>query len=265
MTGPGRRSAVAGCSLLLAAGLAVGGCGGSTSSSGTASACPAKTGKAVTASNPVAPSGKPAPGWTRPGADLANTRDVASAITSANVSKLGVAWTVPLHTSLSHTDGAYATTPVIVNGVVYVQDLQSNVMAAVNDLALPASPTGYTAGVAADLTAVEKAAGEMVAVNQDTGAVEWDTPIPSSPYGAATVTNDLVFTTTFHGDLVALNAGTGQILLKTPMSAGSNAPVAVDGDYVIAGAGASLVPSQQRMIIAYKLGATGKLPDTVGS
>ena len=94
-----------------------------------ASACPAKTGKAVTASSPVTPTGKPAAGWTLPGADLANTRDVASAITSANVSKLGVAWTVPLHTSLSHTDGAYATTPVIVNGVVYVQDLQSNVMA----------------------------------------------------------------------------------------------------------------------------------------
>ena len=74
-----------------------------------------------------------------------------------------------------------------------------------------------------------------------------------------------VFTTTFHGDLFALDAGTGKILLKTPLSAGTNAPVAVDGDYVIAGAGVSLVPSQQRMIIAYKLGATGKLPDTVGS
>jgi hypothetical protein len=121
------------------------------------------------------------------------------------------------------------------------------------------------AGVAADLAAVEKAGGEMVAVNQDTGAVEWDTPLPSSPYGAATVTNDVVFTTTFRGDLYALDAGTGKILLKTPLSAGTNAPVAVDGDYVIAGAGASLVPSQQRMIIAYKLGATGKLPDTVGS
>ena len=141
----------------------------------------------------------------------------------------------------------------------------STTFAAVNDLALPASQTGYTAGVAADLAAVEKAAGEMVAVNQDTGTVEWDTPIPSSPYGAATVTNDVVFTTTFHGDLFALDAGTGKILLKTPLSAGTNAPVAVDGDYVIAGAGASLVPSQQRMIIAYKLGATGKLPDTVGS
>jgi hypothetical protein len=90
-------------------------------------------------------------------------------------------------------------------------------------------------------------------------------PLPSSPYGAATVTNDVVFTTTFHGDLYALDGGTGKILLKTPPSAGTNAPVAVDGDYVIAGAGASLVPSQQRMIIAYKLGATGKLPDTVSS
>ena len=128
MTGPGRRSAVAGLSLLLAAGLAVSGCGSSGSTSAT-SACPAKTGKAVTATSPVAATGKPAAGWTLPGADLANTRDVASAITSTNVAKLGVAWTVPLRTSTSHTDGAYATTPVIVNGVVYVQDLQSNVMA----------------------------------------------------------------------------------------------------------------------------------------
>jgi outer membrane protein assembly factor BamB len=79
------------------------------------------------------------------------------------------------------------------------------------------------------------------------------------------VTNDIVLTTTFHGDLYAFDAGTGKILLKTPLSPGTNAPVAVDGDYVIAGAGVSLVPTQKRMIIAYKLGATGKLPDTVGA
>ena len=88
-------------------------------------------------------------------------------------------------------------------------------------------------------------------------------PLPSSPYGAATVTNDVVLTTTFHGDLYALDAATGAILFKTPMSAGSNAPVAVDGDYVIAGAGAALSSTQRDLIIAYKLGATGKLPDTV--
>ena len=119
--------------------------------------------------------------------------------------------------------------------------------------------------MAADFAAVNHATGEMVAVSQDTGTIEWDTPLPSSPYGAATVTNDVVLTTTFHGDLYAFDAGTGKILLKTPLSTGTNAPVAVDGDYVIAGAGASLVPAQKRMIIAYKLGATGKLPDTVGS
>ncbi len=90
-------------------------------------------------------------------------------------------------------------------------------------------------------------------------------PAAASPYGAATVTNDVVFTTTFHGNLYALDATTGAILVKTAMSAGSNAPVAVDGDYVIAGAGAALTSTQRNMIIAYKLGATGKLPDTVGS
>jgi alcohol dehydrogenase (cytochrome c) len=141
----------------------------------------------------------------------------------------------------------------------------STTFAAVNDLALPASPAGFTVSPASDFHAVENAVGEMVAVNQDTGTVIWDTPLPSSPYGAATVTNDIVFTTTFKGDLYALDATTGAILFKTPMSAGSNAPVAVDGDYVIAGAGARLSTTQRNMIIAYKLGATGKLPDTVGS
>ena len=142
----------------------------------------------------------------------------------------------------------------------------STTFAAVNDFALPASPTGFTGSVASQVQALYSAVGEMVAVNQDTGAVIWDTPLPSSPYGAATVTNDVVFTTTFKGYLYAFDATTGAILFKTPMSAGSNAPVAVDGEYVIAGAGAAALSSAQRnLIIAYKLGATGKLPDTVGS
>ena len=39
---------------------------------------------------------------------------------------------------------------------------------------------------------IPKATGEMVAVNQDTGKIEWDDKLPSSPYGAATVTNNVV-------------------------------------------------------------------------
>src|SRR5215469_3664007 len=546
----GRRPALAGAALVVAAGL-IAGCSGSGSSSPSTLACPSKRAATVTGTAPPA-TGRPAAGWTQPDADLASTRYVASGITSANVSKLGVAWTMPLTMSTAHTDGAYATTPVIVDGVVYVQDLDSNVFAislatgkvlwthdydspnggpdgvnvvggvvyaatakaavaleaatgaqlwsrtligndhegiamapgyshgtvyvstvpanvttqygaggegilwalngktgtpewswnqvqnlwgnpgvnsggglwytpsfdaqgnvyigvanpapifgtkseplgssrpgpdlytdsvvklspagkllwyyqltphdlydwdlqnppvlttangrpvviaggkagimieldaqtgkllwqrpvgghdghendgvltehvtptshdplpakyclepslyggmltqlasngstafaAVNDFALPASPTGFTGSIASQIQALETAVGELVAVNQNTGTVIWDTPLPSSPYGAATVTNDVVFTTTFKGYLYALDATTGAILFKTPMSARSNAPVAVDGDYVIAGAGAAQPGTQRNLVIAYKLGATGKLPDTVGS
>ena len=544
-----RKVTSTGASLLLAAGLAVGGCSGGSSSS-AAPACSAKPGPAVTASGPLPPAaGKPAAGWTLPGADLANTRDVASAITGSDVAKLGVAWTVPLKTS-AHTDGAYATTPVVVNGVVYVQDLLSNVLAislatgkvlwthtynspnggpdgvnvaggvvygATNHAAfaldaatgsqlwsrtligndhegidmtpgynhgtvyvstVPVNPTvgeylgggkatlwalnaatgapewswdevqdlwgnpdinsgggqwyapsfdaqgnlylgvanpgplfgqryplgssrpgpdlytdsvvklsprgrllwyyqltphdlydwdlqdppvlttahgrpvvidGGKAGILIELdaqtgkllwkrpvgghnghdddglltegarpasrlalpgqvnvepgafggietqlasngsttftavndlpfiyksesgpyvtslsalkSALVKATGEMVAVNQDTGTVEWDDRLPSTPYGAATVTNDVVFTTTFSGDLYAFDAATGKILLRKPLSAGTNAPVTVDGDYVIAGADVAAPSLGRQLIIAYKLGAKGTLPD----
>jgi outer membrane protein assembly factor BamB len=159
----------------------------------------------------------------------------------------------------------YCLEPSIYGGILtQLASNGSSTFAAVNDLALAASPAGYTGSPAAVIKAVITAPGEMVAVNQDTGTVEWDTPLPSSPYGAATVTNDVVITTTFHGYLYALDAATGAVVFKTPMSAGSNAPVAVDGDYVIAGAGAPQSTEQQPMIIAYKLGGTGKLPDTVG-
>src|ERR1700726_3703626 len=122
-----RRPAVAGAALVIAAALIAGGCSSSSSSS-SALACPSKHGTAVTGSAPAG-TGRPAAGWTQPDADLASTRYVASAITSTNVSKLGGAWAVPLTMSAAHTDGAYATTPVIVNGVVYVQDLDSDVFA----------------------------------------------------------------------------------------------------------------------------------------
>jgi outer membrane protein assembly factor BamB len=64
----------------------------------------------------------------------------------------------------------------------------------------------------------------------------------------------------FHGDLYALNAATGAVLLRTPMSAGSNAPVTIDGDYVITGAGAPLYGQQKSLIIAYKLGGARQAP-----
>jgi alcohol dehydrogenase (cytochrome c) len=148
-------------------------------------------------------------------------------------------------------------TPLASNG--------STVFAAVVDLPVPMSVKGVAESGKAFTASIAAGTGEMVAVNQDTGKIEWDVKLPSSPYGAATVTNDVVFTTTYSGYLYAFNAATGAILLKTPLSSGSNAPVAVDGDFVIAGAGVqTLAHHRKQLIIAYKLGATGRLPDTVG-
>src|SRR5450755_2627246 len=129
-----QRPAAAGLTLLVAAGLAVGGCSSKSSSSSTAS-CFAKNAATGTAGS--APGGPANPavaaGWTLPGGNLANTRDVASPITSSNVTTLGVAWCVPVEsTGKTHAAGianGYATTPVVVNGVVYTQDQESNVMA----------------------------------------------------------------------------------------------------------------------------------------
>ena len=147
-------------------------------------------------------------------------------------------------------------TPLASNGSV--------VYAAVNDV--PFSMTNIAPAESGKTFAasIAKGTGEMVAVNQDTGKIIWDDKLPSSPYGAATVTNDVVFTTTYSGYLYAFNATTGAILLRTPLSSGSNAPVAVDGDYVLVGAGLPSLTNHHQLIIAYKLGATGKLPDTVG-
>ncbi len=141
----------------------------------------------------------------------------------------------------------------------------STTFAAVNNLGVPMSVKGVAESSKAFAASIAKATGELVAVDQDTGKIEWADQLPSSPYGAAAVTNNVVFTTTYSGYLYAVNATTGAILVKTPLSAQTNAPVTIDGDYVIAGAGLAITSAQQPLIIAYQLGAKGKLPDTVGS
>jgi len=165
---------------------------------------------------------------------------------------------VPLPAKYFLEPGAFGgiETPLASNG--------STVFAAVNDLGVPMTDDGIGESGKAFAASVAKGTGEMVAVNQDTGKIIWDDKLPSSPYGAATVTNNVVFTTTYSGYLYAFNAANGALLLKTPLSALSNAPVAVDGDYVLVGAGVPLPKTDKQLIIAYKLGATGKLPDTVG-
>jgi len=103
-----------------------------------------------------------------------------------------------------------------------------------------------------------KATGSLTAIDQSTGKVKWTHNFAHSPYGAATVTNDLVFTTTFDGTLWALNKATGKVVWSKKLPAGTNSPLAIQGDTVVLGAGYPEGAGQLAQFVAFKIGATGK-------
>ena len=109
------------CCLLVAA------CGGSGSAAASAGC---KTVTTNAAASTTAPSSQ---AWAYSNADLANTRDAAgSTISSANVSQLAQAWTFKLTGKAAvgvRPYGSLTANPIVVNGVVYLQDLDSNVYA----------------------------------------------------------------------------------------------------------------------------------------
>ena len=104
---------------------------------------------------------------------------------------------------------------------------------------------------------IAKGTGEMVALNVGDGSVKWKRNLAQPAYGAATISNDLVFTTTFEGKLIALDRDTGSVVWQKQMPAGTNATVAIVGDTLITAASFPQGKGQQPVIIAYRLGATG--------
>jgi alcohol dehydrogenase (cytochrome c) len=125
----------------------------------------------------------------------------------------------------------------------------TNVYAAVNNLGSKYTNNLET-GIKTDVT---KGTGVLVALNQATGKVVWTHQFPTTPYGGATVTNDVVFTTTLDGTLWALSTKTGQVLWQQQLPAGTNANVAVAGGFVITAGSLPLAENQTPEIVAYKL------------
>ena len=82
------------------------------------------------------------------------------------------------------------------DGVVY---------AAIANLATTLSDLDVNYGGATGTFDYEGNEGEMVAIDVATGRVLWTTKLPTMALGAATISNDLVFTTTFDGTVVALS------------------------------------------------------------
>jgi glucose dehydrogenase/plastocyanin len=97
---------------------------------------------------PTTSSQAPAGGgeWPRANHDYANTRTASdSSISSANVHRLGVDWKVDVNGASAY--GALATSPIVVDGTVYVQDLNSNVYAVDLDTGKLVWQKGYEAPV----------------------------------------------------------------------------------------------------------------------
>lgn len=121
-------------------------------------------------------------GSAYPNVDLSNTRQVGGPIKAATVAELDVGWTLPLEAESSF--GSYAASPVIVNGVIYSQDLASNVQAI--DLEsgevlwekpyelATLGPNGVTVG---DGRVYGATATDAFALDQETGEELWSVPL----------------------------------------------------------------------------------------
>lgn len=103
-----------------------------------------------------------------------------------------------------------------------------------------------------ETSAVNK--GELVAMNAQSGAIEWKHEFALSPaFGATSAVNDVVFTTTFDGKVYAFDAQSGRMLWQAELPAGTNTGVTVAGDTVIAAAGVAAAEGQTPQIVAYRL------------
>jgi alcohol dehydrogenase (cytochrome c) len=96
------------------------------------------------------------------------------------------------------------------------------------------------------------ATGEVEALTLGTGKVEWDRKVPTLPLGAATVSNNLVFTTLVNGVLLALNRHTGAIAYRRKLPTSTNAPIAIAGDTVLVPAGGpAATAGKDPQLVAY--------------
>jgi outer membrane protein assembly factor BamB len=120
--------------------------------------------------------------------------------------------------------GGILSNMAVADGSVYVATID-----------LPITYTGPT--VVDGNKAGGPASGEIEALSLATGQVEWDTKVDTLPLGAATVSNDLIFTTLYTGTLIALNRATGAIVYRHQLPTSTNAPIAVFGNTILVPAG----------------------------
>jgi len=165
--------------------------------------------------------------WPAPNGNLSSTRAASgSAIDAADVAHLRLAWRFRF-TAHPGFSGIFASTPLVLGGRVYVQDLDSNVYAL--DAAsgrlvwqkrfsvLDGGPNGLGAGYGRIYGSTDRA---TFALDAQTGKLVWQRVLADPPAGAINiapvVANGLVYTSTVglppggKGVLYALEPATGR-------------------------------------------------------
>ena len=101
------------------------------------------------------------------------------------------------------------------------------------DLATRASATSSNG-----IEPIEEGRGGFTALDVASGRVLWRHVLPAPDFGAATVANDVVFTSTYDGTIYAFATATGRQLWSAKARAGINSFPAVAGKLLLVGAGA---------------------------
>ena len=101
------------------------------------------------------------------------------------------------------------------------------------------------------------ATGGLTAVDATTGNVKWTRHLAHADFGAATVANDVVFTSDFTGRIYAYSTDIGKLLWTTQAPAGINAFPAVTQNMLFVGAGTpglGTIKKPVYSLVAYQLG-----------
>jgi alcohol dehydrogenase (cytochrome c) len=116
------------------------------------------------------------------------------------------------------------------------------------------SATGIPGGLGGGLGNYRNGRGGFTAVDATSGKLLWQRKLPSMDFGAATVANDVVFTSTYDGTIYAFDTKTGKTLWSAKARAGINSFPAIDGDTLLIGAATSgFFKNPHFELIAYAL------------
>ena len=128
--------------------------------------------------------------WMQPNGNYENTRVAGSEIDAGNVDELAISWSQPL--TGSGPFGAFAATPLIIDGIAYVQDLRSNAMAydletgeqlwkvEYDQATIGPNGLAYEDGVLFGVTN-----GEIFAIDADSGDEVWKKKVLDYEFGVA--------------------------------------------------------------------------------